>query len=40
MNTMKKLAIAIGGPLAGGLAQPGNLDGVDEIICATAQVQS
>lgn len=36
---MKKLAMAIaGGILAGGLAQAENLEGVDEMICAPAQV--
>jgi len=37
---MKKLAIAIaGGVLAGGLVQADNLEGVDEMVCAAAQVQ-
>lgn len=36
---MKKLAIAIGGLLAGGLLQADSLKGVDEMICAAAQVQ-
>jgi hypothetical protein len=36
---MKKLAIAMGGVLAGGLALADNLEGVDEMICAAAQVQ-
>ena len=36
---MKKLAIAIAGILAGGLVQADNLEGVDEMICAAAQVQ-
>jgi hypothetical protein len=36
---MKKLAIAIAGVLAGGVLQADNLDGVDEMICAAAQVQ-
>jgi len=36
---MKKLAIATAGLLAGGLVQADNLDGVDKMICAAAQVQ-
>lgn len=36
---MKKPAIAIGGLLAGGLLQADSLKGVDEMICAAAQVQ-
>lgn len=36
---MKKRAIVIGGVLAAGLVQADNLDGVDEMICAAAQVQ-
>ena len=36
---MKKLAIALAGILTGGLAQADNLEGVDEIICAAAQVK-
>ncbi|MDH3333729.1 MAG: hypothetical protein OEM30_04965 [Gammaproteobacteria bacterium] len=36
---MKKLAIATAGLLAGGLVQADNLDGVDRMICAAAQVQ-
>jgi hypothetical protein len=36
---MKKLAIAIAGVLLGGLVQADNLDGVNEMICAPAQVQ-
>jgi hypothetical protein len=36
---MKKLAVAIAGLLAGGLVQADNLSGVDEMICAAAQVQ-
>ena len=36
---MKKMAIAIAGVLAGGVLQADNLDGVDEMICAAAQVQ-
>jgi hypothetical protein len=36
---MKKLAAAIAGLLAGGLVQADNLSGVDEMICAAAQVQ-
>lgn len=36
---MKKLAIAFAGILTGGLAQADNLEGVDEMICAAAQVQ-
>jgi len=36
---MKKLAIASVGILAGGLVQADNLEGVDEMICAAAQVQ-
>lgn len=36
---MKKLAIAIVGMLAGGLVHADNLVGVDEMICAAAQVK-
>ena len=36
---MKKLAAAIAGLLVGGLVQADNLSGVDEMICAAAQVQ-
>ncbi len=36
---MRKLAIVFAGILAGGLAQAENLEGVDKMICATAQVQ-
>ena len=36
---MKKLAIAIVGVLFGGLVQADNLEGVNEMICAPAQVQ-
>jgi hypothetical protein len=36
---MKKLAIAIAGALFGGLVQADNLEGVNEMICAPAQVQ-
>ena len=36
---MKKPATAIVGMLAGGLVQADNLVGVDEMICAAAQVQ-
>ncbi len=36
---MKKLAIATAGLLVGGLVQADNLDGVDKMICAAAQVQ-
>jgi len=38
-NIMKKLAIATVGFLAGGLVQADNLDGVDKMICAAAQVK-
>ncbi|MCO4810794.1 MAG: hypothetical protein KC572_04275 [Gammaproteobacteria bacterium] len=38
-TSMKKLAIATAGLLAGGLVQADNLDGVDKMICAAAQVQ-
>jgi hypothetical protein len=36
---MKKLAIVIAGILIGGLVQADNLEGVDKMICAAAQVQ-
>jgi hypothetical protein len=36
---LKKLAIAIVGMLAGGLVHADNLVGVDEMICAAAQVK-
>jgi len=36
---MKKLAIAIAGVLLGGLVQADNLEGVNEMVCAPAQVQ-
>lgn len=36
---MKRLAIAMAGVLAVWLAQADNLEGVDEMICAAAQVQ-
>ena len=36
---MRKLAIAITGVLFGGLVQADNLDGVNEMVCAAAQVQ-
>jgi len=36
---MKKLAIAIVGVLFGGLVQADNLEGVNEMVCAPAQVQ-
>jgi hypothetical protein len=36
---MKKLAIAIAGVLFGGLVQADNLEGVNEMVCAPAQVQ-
>lgn len=36
---MKKLIAALVGMLAGGLVQADNLEGVNEIICAAAQVQ-
>jgi hypothetical protein len=36
---MKKLAIAFAGMLMGGLVQADNLEGVNEMICAAAQVQ-
>lgn len=36
---MRKLAIAFAGILTGGLAQADNLEGVDRMICAAAQVQ-
>ena len=36
---MQKLTIALAGLLIGGLVQADNLDGVDEMICAAAQVQ-
>jgi len=36
---MKKLAIAIAGVLAGGVVLADNLEGVEEMICAPAQVQ-
>jgi hypothetical protein len=36
---MKKLAIAVAGILTGGLAQADSLEGVDEMVCAAAQVQ-
>jgi hypothetical protein len=36
---MRKLAIVFAGILAGGLAQAENLEGVDKMICAAAQVQ-
>ncbi len=35
---MKKLAIVFAGILTGGLAQADNLEGVDKMICAAAQV--
>jgi len=36
---MKKLVTAVAGLLAGGLVQADNLEGVDEMVCAAAQVQ-
>ena len=36
---MKKLIAALVGMLAGGLVQADNLEGVNEIVCAAAQVQ-
>ena len=36
---MKKLAFVIAGIVAGGLAQADNLEGVDKMICAAAQVK-
>ena len=36
---MKKLAIAVAGILTSGLAQADSLEGVDEMVCAAAQVQ-
>ncbi len=36
---MRKLAIVFAGILAGGLAQAENLEGVDKMICAAAQVR-
>jgi len=36
---MKKLAIAIAGVMFGGLVQADNLEGVNEMVCAPAQVQ-
>ena len=36
---MKKLAFVIAGIVAGGLAQADNLEGVDKMICAAAQVE-
>jgi len=36
---MKKLAIAIAGVLLGGLVQADNLEGVNEMVCAPAQLQ-
>jgi len=36
---VKKLTIAIVGILAGGLVQADDLDGVDKMICAAAQVK-
>ena len=36
---MKKAIITLAGILVGGLVQADNLDGVDEMICAAAQVQ-
>ncbi len=36
---MRKLAIVFAGILAGGLTQAENLEGVDKMICAAAQVQ-
>jgi len=36
---MRKLAIAFAGILTGGLAQADNLEGVERMICAAAQVQ-
>lgn len=36
---MKKLATAMVGILTAGLAQGDNLEGVNEIVCATAQAQ-
>ncbi len=36
---MKKLAAVIAGLLTGGLVQADDLSGVDEMICAAAQVQ-
>jgi hypothetical protein len=36
---MRKLAIVFAGILTGGLAQAENLEGVDKMICAAAQVQ-
>jgi len=36
---MKKLTAALAGMLIGGLVQADNLEGVDEIVCAAAQVQ-
>lgn len=36
---MKQLRIAVAGILIGGLVQADNLEGVDEMLCAAAQVQ-
>jgi hypothetical protein len=36
---MKQLRIALTGILIGGLAQADNLEGIDEMLCAAAQVQ-
>ncbi len=36
---MKKLTIIVAGLLVGGMAQSDNLEGVDEMVCAAAQVQ-
>lgn len=36
---MKKLTAALAGMLIGGLVHADNLEGVDEIVCAAAQVQ-
>ncbi len=36
---MRRMQIAVAGILIGGLTQADNLEGVDEILCAAAQVQ-
>ena len=38
-NDMKKLAVVFAAMLIGGLSLADNLDGVNEIVCAAAQVQ-
>jgi len=36
---MRRMAIALAGMLTGGMGQADNLEGVDKMICAAAQVQ-